>query len=462
MIKVPYLTRASERFPARGHTARAAAGILLRRPVWTGMASRCCHSPPRHPLTTLVFFISLAMLSRSEGFPSSSGCHVDRCWMSYQRATDILGPPEPLKNDDRCSALRTYMNCIKSTARGCQGDIRFYSVRNGVKNQMKSYNCTEFGPTVDPDKHTPVRPTIPEVCTYQGKKVYRQCGLFGDPHIRTFYDEYQTCKVKGAWPLVNNKYLTVQVTNDPVTGHNGATATSKLTVIIKKKPECTSDNFLMYQAQTDSLPGSFYDGKTHYGQHKSVELVEVDPFKHVEIHIHYIETTLVLRQIGRYFTFAIRMPEEIANNSVSFDNLQLCVSGCPERERINYQEFLALRKDRIDSLSESEKSFMSREQAEGICRDSNVVDFYFDSCVFDLMTTGDKNFTMAAVSALQDVVKLDPSAVRFSANRTSLDRYDDQYGNSGVSRTRTPSDYSLLVTVTVFLCMLFCHEHVPV
>jgi hypothetical protein len=34
--------------------------------------------------------------------------------------------------------------------------------------------------------------------------------------------------VEGAWALVDNKHLTVQVTNDPVSNSGAATATSKV------------------------------------------------------------------------------------------------------------------------------------------------------------------------------------------------------------------------------------------
>lgn len=56
----------------------------------------------------------------------------------------------------------------------------------------------------------------------------RYCGLFGDPHLRTFNDLKQTCVVKGAWPLIDNQFLVVQVTNVPLVEGFDATATSKV------------------------------------------------------------------------------------------------------------------------------------------------------------------------------------------------------------------------------------------
>ena len=57
------------------------------------------------------------------------------------------------------------------------------------------------------------------------------CELFGDPHLKTFYDVRQTCIVAGAWSLFDNKYITIQVTNDILQNtatSSSATATSKV------------------------------------------------------------------------------------------------------------------------------------------------------------------------------------------------------------------------------------------
>lgn len=46
--------------------------------------------------------------------------------------------------------------------------------------------------------------------------------------MRTFTGAMQTCRVQGAWPLVDNRYLAVQVTNEPVLEDSNATATTKV------------------------------------------------------------------------------------------------------------------------------------------------------------------------------------------------------------------------------------------
>ncbi|XP_076466054.1 repulsive guidance molecule A-like isoform X2 [Babylonia areolata] len=435
--------------------------------------------PPHRLLLLLFALVSFAWASVS-GFSiqPNSQCQIDQCWEQYNEAKDALelsggavdgdhplggaaagqsgaggggggGGGGELDNEAHCVALRTYWHCIKGTknsSRACQGNIRFYSVRNGVRNQMKQYNCTMNGRTLEPPEQgsgpPPLSPPprrVPPHCQFPASS-FRHCGLFGDPHLRTFADQFQTCKVKGAWPLVNNDYLTVQVTNDPVVGGSGdATATSKLTVIVKSHAECGSPHYHTYQAQTDSLPGAFEDGNTSYGPYGSVLVKEVEANRHVEIHVLYIATTIIVRQIGRYFTFAIHMPAELVNSSGQHHEPELCSKGCPPSEQIDYKQYLAHRRDRIVQLQSSDPSgqlTISRHEAEQVCRQSGLVDFYFDSCVFDLMATGDRNFTLAALSALKDVIRLDPEKA-VQSSRSTLEPYDDMFSSAAASGLRT-------------------------
>ena len=58
-----------------------------------------------------------------------------------------------------------------------------------------------------------------------------------------------------------------------------------------------------------------------------MEVVETDPGKRVEIRAGFIGTTVIIRQVARYLTFAIRIPEEHITGLAS--RTQLCVQGCP-------------------------------------------------------------------------------------------------------------------------------------
>uniref|UniRef100_A0A8B9S1A7 Repulsive guidance molecule C-terminal domain-containing protein n=1 Tax=Accipiter nisus TaxID=211598 RepID=A0A8B9S1A7_9AVES len=139
-------------------------------------------------------------------------------------------------------------------------------------------------------------------------------------------------------------------------------------------------------------PAAFVDGTTSGGDGntKSLRIVEKVSGKYIEMHARYIGTTMYIRQLGHYLTLAIRMPQELVMTYEESQDLQLCVNGCPSSERID---------DSVYTL----------ESATTKCYEKMLVkDIYFYSCVFDLLTTGDANFTTAAHSALQDVEALHP------------------------------------------------------
>ena len=54
-------------------------------------------------------------------------------------------------------------------------------------------------------------------------------------------------------------------------------------------------------------------GHVTSGPDKSVQIVEMARGRHIEIHIRYVATTVIVRQVGHFLTFAIRMPEVIIN-----------------------------------------------------------------------------------------------------------------------------------------------------
>ena len=104
----------------------------------------------------------------------------------------------------------------------------------------------------------------------------------------------------------------------------------QITVLIKSAGNCASQRH--YVATSRRLPGAFTDGSHVSG---SVTVTEVDPGSHVEIHARFIATTVIIRKVAGFLTFAIQMPQAILNES---SKTQLCVQGCPLKHRISAKE----------------------------------------------------------------------------------------------------------------------------
>lgn len=152
-------------------------------------------------------------------------------------ALDEEGITDPEATPAYCNVLHAYGACVRSTARSCRGNLKYHTTFSILSPLNQRFNCSQHvhgGSRGTPrpihsHKPPPEVPTPPPAqCTFHGRHRFRHCGLFGDPHLKTFNNEYQTCRVRGAWPLIDNPYLAVQVTNDPVLDSSMATATTKV------------------------------------------------------------------------------------------------------------------------------------------------------------------------------------------------------------------------------------------
>ncbi|MBZ3877405.1 RGM domain family member B [Sciurus carolinensis] len=465
---------------AAAPASAAAAGAEQRR------RPRLC--PP--PLALLLLLLLSLGLLHAGDCQQPAQCRIQKCTTDFVSLTSHLNSAIDGFDSEFCKALRAYAGCTQRTSKACRGNLVYHSAVLGISDLMSQRNCSKDGPTSS---------TNPEVthdpCNYhshagarehrggdQNPLNYLFCGLFGDPHLRTFKDHFQTCKVEGAWPLIDNNYLSVQVTNVPVVPGSSATATNKatteldasldhpsslqlwvsfpsglafsfsiccqITIIFKAHRECTDQK--VYQAVTDDLPAAFVDGTTSGGdgEAKSLHIVERESGRYVEMHARYIGTTVFVRQLGRYLTLAIRMPEDLAMSFEESQDLQLCVNGCPLSERIDdgqgqVSAILGHSLPRT-SLVQAWPGY-TLETASTQCHEKMPVkDIYFQSCVFDLLTTGDANFTTAAHSALEDVEALHPRKERWHI-----------FPSSGNGTPRGGSDLSVSLGLTCLILIVF-------
>jgi len=456
-----------------------------RAPMPRPWASSSCRSFA----ASLLALVIVALLS---GGAVGSGCRVEQCTRQFQSSAMANGGVRRGPSGAFCVILRQYSDCLRSTARSCRGHLAYHTTITLVQNWNVEFNCsyvaTSALPQRNPDHARPptnpkherpqyeeeddeeddeedeeavsvnleptarvYRPRKPPLivssdrggggggggaaCNYQGPAQVRHCSFFGDPHLVTFNGQFQTCKVNGAWPLIDNAYLAVSVTNEAVVPGSPATATTKITIIIKGGSDCAPER--TYEATVDSIPASFVDG-SKFGRSASlhphrnlspsmleqlspVRIIEKEANRHVEIHARHLGATLIIRQVGNYLTFSARLPHDIAEQGSDREGLQLCVKGCPLSERIDVAKVLnrddSIQRNRFHRNSAGING-MNRVAALVLCREYNLTDSYLDSCMFDLMTTGDPSFSLAASQAQSDFMTLVPGAAKMMANRT--------------------------------------------
>jgi len=309
-----------------------------------------------------------------------------------------------------CIRLLQTKRCIKKSKmeHSYCVSLQMFALETGVGIQLRKYACKAMkihaNSIVNIFKSNKKKKAASTMCRYlevnKNLSEPRHCGMFGDPHVRTFYDVRQTCIVAGAWSLIDNDHLAVQVTNEIVqtTESTSATATSKVVVIFKETDSnCITQK--IYEATSQYLPAIFKDGTKYSGPKTCKTKIHKNNDDHISIESCHINTTIIIRKVGSYLTFNIKMPFEYANKSRG-----LCHSGCPSSELVDSTSFF---ENKLNHVSSS-NYFPSTKDAMKICSRANLTDFYYDSCVFDLLTTGDKLFTKAAHTAMFDALHLDP------------------------------------------------------
>lgn len=345
-----------------------------------------------------------------------ASCRILRCNSDFVAATLDLGgsggvasggsaPSRGAMNADYCSALRSYATCTRRMARACRGDLAYHSAVQGIEDLLIQHHCPRAGPTAQP--HLPPQGTLSgDACLYEkgvatskGRPPeYVHCGVFGDPHVRTFNNYFQTCAVQGAWPLLDNEYLYIQATSSPVRGGAYATALTKITIIFKSWRQCMDQQ--LYQAELDNVPAAFADGSVVSGErrgHHSVSVMTQNPGRHAEIHAAHISTVLVVRQSGRSLALSVLSPRSIVDAFGPEQDLQLCVWGCPTSQRLN-----TLRPSPTPPSSPAASS-KAHAHCGALLSDH---DAYYRACVFDVISTGDLNASAAAVAARSDAQEM--------------------------------------------------------
>lgn len=315
------------------------------------------------PLLLLWGLFTFALFSTA----TSSDCGIMNCYANYK--------------DGSCDNVAEFRACLSQLAKKCSYDLTY----RAVQASLSQLNCSDAAAT-----ETPKRRPTKETCLWRSgepKEEWRQCILYGDTHLRTFGGELQTCRAMGARPLVDNAYLTVQVTNSPI--GDKATVLSKVTIGIHAHGSCAMEKTYEADIKDNPLPTVFVDGSPSAG--KGVRLTPLNS-SFVELVLSHAGVRLLIRQQGDFLSVALRLPSSLAGDQPS----QLCLGGCSLSERVQ--------------VPQGEPAWRL-EEADAACRAANLTGAYRDACVFDVLATGQKEMAAeAGAAAVADLKELGAAA----------------------------------------------------
>ena len=259
----------------------------------------------------------------------------------------------------------------------------------------------------------------------------------------------------------------------------------QVTVVVKQHACAVDDDYLLFVAYGGYLPAVFVDGSFEAGPDGAVFVDELLANQHVEILLRYVDTTIVIRQTSEhYFNVGIKTPQDILDATLIKAHtepsdvlpVQLCLNSCPPSELIDYREILvqshllqlqpASERRRASSRDVSGKqrqqqqvlytAVMSRDVALDNCQRAGLVDYYLDSCVLDLMLTGNTNLTAAVQLAQNDEFRLVPELAKKHLNRTDLNRTElARWESENAGSSASAASSTLGVSYVTLFCILF-------
>ena len=179
--------------------------------------------------------------------------------------------------------------------------------------------------------------------------------------------------------------------------------------------ECVGGEELVFTATALDFRPYFDDGT--YAK----DLINASDVNLIELKADWLGIKVLVRRAGMYLSVSVQLPVEIEGIVGG-----LCRSGCPSDQLL------------LDKLPLSSQQVTPEHIAFYACDHLEEDTFFFKSCVFDVRMTGDLNFTVAAVKAMNDVNTLRSSLGALSSNASPI-----------------PTKRSDLLPITLLLFSLF-------
>uniref|UniRef100_A0A0R3S4P5 RGM domain family member B n=1 Tax=Elaeophora elaphi TaxID=1147741 RepID=A0A0R3S4P5_9BILA len=368
---------------------------------------------------------------------------VDYCADIYSERLDeggiFIGMNAPY-----CQIITDYIYCLSETNRTCRGNLKYHTLQTLLHRQHREFSCNSFPETMKPSNYVPIRCAFP--VDSPSHAMQRYCALFGSRHLRTLNGHFETCALSGAYPLINNKHLLIQITHSFL--KSGTTAISKVTVIVKENERCTSRKQYEVGPEDEQLPNSFTDGSVFVGNsgRKAVEIKSSNK-TYVEIILRYIATTIYIRRHGTYLSVALRIPERIVQEQTD-NEFDICTSGCSWSDTVKLEEALAnpISFTRCHGV----RMKIPLKIATDRCSRANVTDAFFDACVFDFLINGDEMYVAQIADAQSDIIDLYSPYIRhYFTGRQNLTLYDSKAGYKWKQCIRESSDSSEQVSGSI-------------
>uniref|UniRef100_A0A7E5A0H2 Repulsive guidance molecule N-terminal domain-containing protein n=1 Tax=Panagrellus redivivus TaxID=6233 RepID=A0A7E5A0H2_PANRE len=307
------------------------------------------------------------------GTTKAPHCPIDYCSREYTKA--MKNGLIPGDSYAYCQLVVEMLECVKRLVRHCPTNINVKSQLTGFSRENETNNCAKY--KISPYHRRSTCPSWPD---HRAGHQIRVCSFFGFEHLRTFGGQFETCTKIGANTLVENPFFIIQVTTAMVTIEKGLQmpAVTKIVLLVKNLDGCIDgQRYYEITREAISLPISFTDGTdndTKVG-------ITVHSENHVDIHLHYLNSTVYFRKAGKFIGVTVKMPLQL--HRLSSENPHLCQNGCPTNSSLPLPQILADPSNYVDQCTALDYPLASIDQATDQCKKIGTVGDFKAFCLFD-------------------------------------------------------------------------------
>jgi len=180
---------------------------------------------------------------------------------------------------------------------------------------------------------------------------------------------------------------------------------------------------LTYYADEGRLPVTWNEDAPDAAAAEGVQIVETRAAELVEIRLLHAAAVVSLRLAGRYYSVSVLLPSftlRAGNSSAELAAAQLCRAGCPRTQLVDLDAFFrrtarrqakakrttttGRRRDDDDDGGKGAAVLPLRVAVSTCGEAAGLYGYLADSCVFDVLNTGDLSFArLSSRAALTDV-----------------------------------------------------------
>uniref|UniRef100_A0AC35UF26 RGM_C domain-containing protein n=1 Tax=Rhabditophanes sp. KR3021 TaxID=114890 RepID=A0AC35UF26_9BILA len=309
-----------------------------------------------------------------------SACSIERCSLEYSKNMNSQRL-EISSNAGFCKILFSYVTCLRAYDKYCISNPQYHTLTSILSKELSHFECHKFStlPLSKKQCHFhQIEPNIPKSCL-----------IWGQMHGKAFDNNFYHSTFPGTFTMLDNKWLRIQISSQ--IGPHNLIQIKQISVIIKRFGRCFNKTTYLVRNDMEFLPDYFVDGSHIIGsRHDSAVKIDEIGKNMVVIHLNYLSSNISILKVDEFLSINVVVHEKLIKDDETHS--QVCLDGFPN-EKLSFMMKNVF--SNVDKFSKCYNLTLSTSITEATkhCKALKTTDSFYDTCVFDLLFSNNKNTT---------------------------------------------------------------------